>query len=40
MLAGWFVYRIGWQEVVHRTDAIMDDVVALLTARHNAALAA
>ncbi len=34
---GWFVYRIGWQEVVHRTDSIMDDVVALVAARHAAA---
>ncbi len=36
---GWVVLRVGWHEVVHRTDPIMNDIVALILSRRLAAQA-
>ncbi len=30
---GWLVLRVGWQEVVHRTESVLDDIVAIVAAR-------
>ncbi len=34
---GWFVYRVGWHEVVHRSDTVMNDLATLLRRRHDLA---
>ncbi len=34
---GWFVFRLGWHEVVQRNESILDEVADVLRRRHAAA---
>ncbi len=34
---GWVVLRVGWHEVVHRTESVLDDLVEIVAARSPAA---
>lgn len=36
---GWHTIRVGWQEIVHRADPVMDEIFELLVFRRTAAAA-